>query len=95
MTYDNNTKKFAYTSTPTPDNPNIFTESWPTIRARPTKQHNDGKAFFESNSVEATQHLPPVVELHMTMSAQDFAYQKVNTTCLRSIHTVYAVENHQ
>ena len=78
--YNSNTKKFAYTSTPTPGKPNVFTEIWPSIRARLTEQHIDGEAFFESTSIDAARHLPPVVELHVTMSTQDFAYQKANAS---------------
>ena len=81
--YDTGTSSWRYTSTPTPGQANVLTNSWPAVRARLTKQHDDGEAFFEASSVLADR-LPPVVEVRMTLSAEDWAYQQENVS-----HEVY------
>ena len=78
--YNEKTNAYQYTSTPTPGRANVFTENWPAVRARLAKQHDDGEAFFESASVAAADRLPPVVELRLTLSAEDWAYQQANAS---------------
>ena len=77
--YNAATSSWQYTSTPTPSQENIFTDNWPAVRTRLTKQHDDGEAFFEASAL-ATDNLPPVVEIRMTLSAEDWAYQQANAT---------------
>ena len=77
--YNAATSSYQYTSTPTPGQDNVFTDSWPAVRARLTKQHDDGEAFFET-SVIAADRLPPVVEIRLTLSAEDWAYQQANVS---------------
>ena len=81
--YDAGTSSWRYTSTPSPGQANVLTNSWPAVRARLTKQHDDGEAFFEATSVLADR-LPPVVEVRLTLSAEDWAYQQENVS-----HEVY------
>jgi hypothetical protein len=50
------------------------------LRARLTKQHDNGEAFFEASSVIAAGRLPPVVEVRLTLSAEDWAYQQENVS---------------
>ena len=82
--YNAATSSWRYTSTPTPGQANVFTDSWPAVRARLAKQHDDGEAFFEASSVLEADRLPPVVEIRMTLSAEDWAYQQENVS-----HEVY------
>ena len=71
---------YEYTATPTPGRANVFANIWSRERARLAQQHEDGEAFFESSSVAAGNRLPPVVELRLTMSAEDWAYQQANAS---------------
>ena len=84
MTWAYNSKKssYEYTATPTPGRANVltFTNKWSRERVRLAKQHEDGEAFFESNSLPAANRLPPVVELRLTFSAKDWAYQQANVS---------------
>ena len=78
--YNAGTSSYQYTSTPTPGEDNVFSDSWPALRARLTKQHDNGEAFFEASSVIAAGRLPPVVEVRLTLSAEDWAYQQENVS---------------
>ena len=73
--YNSENVAYAYTSTPTPGSMNIFTESWPVVRTRLAKQHQDGEAFFESTD-SLMPILPPVIELRLTMTAEDWTFQQ-------------------
>ena len=79
--YNAATSSWRYTSTPTPGQANVFTDSWPALRARLTKQHDDGEAFFEASHITiAAGRLPPVVEVRLTLSAEDWAFQLANVS---------------
>ena len=86
--YDSESGTYQYTSTPTPEAANVITplktleELTAELKATLAKQNDEGAAFFNfgSDGLPVENGMDDMLQLHITMSPEDYAYTMQNSS---------------